>query len=225
VLLLHGFGGSAWTMGPMLLAEALGPRFRMAAPALANGQPDQTLDGLADRLAALIEGLAWGPLNVVAHSLGGTVACHLVATRPDLIRRMLLLAPLLHHEQLRAPIYGKVDGFFGHFTAAASIVRQYTSDLIGHTWRLPFLLPRFTPSGSHAPLLQVVRSVDVRADLEMVRIPTVLLYGDADPILDTAAYATLQGTHLQTHAIPGVGHLSQFAAPHVVERVMIRLFR
>ena len=47
---------------------------------------------MAADTAALIEHLRLGPCDIIGYSLGGYIAQELAATRPDLIRRLVLMA-------------------------------------------------------------------------------------------------------------------------------------
>jgi len=49
-----------------------------------------SITSMADDVVALIPQLEHGPLDLVAHSLGGLVACAVAATRPVLVTRLVL---------------------------------------------------------------------------------------------------------------------------------------
>lgn len=49
-----------------------------------------SLQLIAEDVAALLPQLSDQPLDLVAHSLGGLVACQVAATRPDLVARLVL---------------------------------------------------------------------------------------------------------------------------------------
>lgn len=60
-----------------------------ASPALA--QPDDyAVPVLAELVAQLALGLGWERLDLVGHSWGGAIACHLAAARPELVRALVL---------------------------------------------------------------------------------------------------------------------------------------
>ena len=52
-----------------------------------------TIEANVAALAGLLDEDAAGPVTVVGHSFGGTVALHLAATRPDLVSALVLLDP------------------------------------------------------------------------------------------------------------------------------------
>lgn len=62
---------------------------------------DYTLPTLAAAVATFIEAQQSGPAEILGHSLGGGVAVHLASTRPDLVRRLVLVEPALDPVPLR----------------------------------------------------------------------------------------------------------------------------
>jgi pimeloyl-ACP methyl ester carboxylesterase len=91
LLLVHGFGGAAWNFSE--LAPLLEGR-RLIVPDLPGHGASSplpaapTLAGYADALAAVLD----GPVDVVGHSMGGTVGLRLAARHPGLVRRLVLAA-------------------------------------------------------------------------------------------------------------------------------------
>lgn len=95
LLLVHGYGGSAWNFAE--LAARL-PGRRLIVPDLpghARSSPlpaARSLAGFADVLAAICEEEGITQVDVVGHSMGGVVALRLAERRPELVRRVVLLA-------------------------------------------------------------------------------------------------------------------------------------
>ena len=97
LVLLHGVGANraVWRRVTPALAEDR----RVIAPDLPGfGESAPVADGfeLETTAAALAEWLAESagePFDLVGNSLGGAVAVHLAASRPDLVRRLVLAAP------------------------------------------------------------------------------------------------------------------------------------
>ncbi|GLW97769.1 alpha/beta hydrolase [Microtetraspora sp. NBRC 16547] len=96
---VHGLAGSAtnWTdlMGE-LAGEVTGWALDLPgagfSPAPADG--DYSVDGHARAVVALIEHLG-GPVHLFGNSLGGAVSVRVAATRPELIRSLVLVSPAL----------------------------------------------------------------------------------------------------------------------------------
>ncbi|MGA9276782.1 alpha/beta fold hydrolase [Ilumatobacter sp.] len=72
---------------------------------------DYTMADYADDAAALIETVAGGRCHVVGTSFGGMVALNLVARRPDLVDRLVLLvtSPGGDHASYRLPLLQQMD--------------------------------------------------------------------------------------------------------------------
>jgi pimeloyl-ACP methyl ester carboxylesterase len=101
VLCVHGMSGSAtnWTD---LMAE-LAPDFDCAAvdlPGSGSSAPPAKRSGysiraLAATVTRLIESLGRGPVHLVGNSMGGAVSIRVAAARPDLVRTLTLISPVL----------------------------------------------------------------------------------------------------------------------------------
>jgi pimeloyl-ACP methyl ester carboxylesterase len=117
VLCVHGMSGAAtnWTD---FMAELV-PDFDCAAmdlpgsgfsppPAAKSGY---SITALARTVVRLIEALDRGPVHLVGNSMGGAVSIRVAATRPDLVRTLTLISPVLpdrrvRREALQFPVAG-----------------------------------------------------------------------------------------------------------------------
>jgi pimeloyl-ACP methyl ester carboxylesterase len=107
VLCVHGMSGAAtnWTdfmaeLAPDYDCKALdlpGSGFS-PPPELKSGYSVKALAGTVNRL---IETLDRGPAHLVGNSMGGAVAIRAAAARPDLVRTLTLVSPVLPHRRLR----------------------------------------------------------------------------------------------------------------------------
>lgn len=95
VLLLHGWGGSADSFRPLF--DALSPHCRVTAldfpghgrsgrPAAEGWDVTDYMEWTAD----VIQQMQIAPCDIVAHSFGGRVSILLSATRPELVRKLVL---------------------------------------------------------------------------------------------------------------------------------------
>ena len=105
LLLLHGFlgRGADWDA----IRAHVPSRWAADAPdlpghgtAVGLGDDAYSMDGAAARLLARLD----GPADVVGYSMGGRLALHLAVTRPDAVRRLVLVSasPGLRTEAERA---------------------------------------------------------------------------------------------------------------------------
>jgi pimeloyl-ACP methyl ester carboxylesterase len=214
LLLVHGLSGSWrwWRDSLPALAEhrrvvlvdlpgfggMRGQRFGLPqAPAL--------LGSLAESLE-----LPERSVDLVGHSLGGLVCARLAAERPDLVRRLVLVAPAgaLPSAALRAHV----------LPLAATLARSGP--------RLVRLAALDAARAGPATLWRAARqllSYDVRADLASVRAPTLLLWGERDglvpPSLGEAFRAMLPDARLQLLA--GAGHNPMVERPDAFARAVL----
>jgi pimeloyl-ACP methyl ester carboxylesterase len=115
VLCVHGMSGAAtnWTD----LMAALAPGFDCAAldlpgsgysapPAKRSGYSIRALAGTVSRL---IETQQRGPVHLIGNSMGGAVSIRVAAARPDLVKTLTLVSPMLpdlrpHKSTLHFPV-------------------------------------------------------------------------------------------------------------------------
>ena len=96
VVLVHGALNDYRTWAPQM--EPLSARFRVIAISLRHYYPEPwkgdgafSLKLHADDLVALIERLGVGPVVLVGWSRGGTIAVDVARSRPDLVRKLVLM--------------------------------------------------------------------------------------------------------------------------------------
>jgi pimeloyl-ACP methyl ester carboxylesterase len=199
LVFVHGLSGSGRWWRPVLPffedrevrvvdLPRFGPRF---GPRDAAGWLGDWLDD---------EGLAGS--DVAGHSLGGLIAAELAAQRPEAVRRLVLVAPA------GVPT-GR--GVAGHILPLLATARDAPPALLAHALRDGL---RAGPASLLRGGLHAVRH-DIRDDLAFVRVPTLLVWGERDPLVPR---------HLAdewTHALPDVrlvvlpqaGHVPMFDAP------------
>jgi pimeloyl-ACP methyl ester carboxylesterase len=110
VLCLHGMAGSAtnWTE---FMAE-LAADFDCAAvdlPGYGWSPPPATMAGYSiaahtATVVRVIERRGNGPVHLIGNSMGGLIAVHLAATRPDLVRSLTLVSPAMPDPLIRPVI-------------------------------------------------------------------------------------------------------------------------
>ena len=145
---------------------------------------------LARDLTAFLEEQVGRPAIVSGHSMGGMVAQHVAAERPDLVAGLILSATAAYADEaldrglqrwetlLRA---GDWRGFYRDaidtsYTAGARLRRRLLQRLTP-TPELPELLDR------HLALSAAARAHDARPDLGRICAPTVVMAGEHDPLV------------------------------------------
>lgn len=101
-LFIHGLGSSALAYFTSIAADPLlfGNQ-SLLVDLLGFGISDRpqdydyTIDRQAESLARLLDSLRLSNVDVIAHSMGGSIAVALAASRPDLVGRLVLCEPSL----------------------------------------------------------------------------------------------------------------------------------
>jgi pimeloyl-ACP methyl ester carboxylesterase len=202
VVLLHGLAGSARWWAPVrarleerLEVEAVELR---AAPSAAPA-----------RLAARLRPLA--PVHLVGHSLGGLAAARVAARHPDLVERLVLVAPA-----------GMPPGH-GPLGYAQPLARELTGASPSFLRLLALDALRTGPRALLRSALEAVGE-DVRGELASVRAPTLLLWGERDAlvpaVLAEAFLVAIPDARLEL--IPGAAHVPMLERPDATAAALLR---
>lgn len=252
ILLLHGYADSADTWRPLLdrlarrgrraLAVDL-PGFGAAAPLDPDGSVLAQLDRFAAAALAQLADEAGEPAIVAGNSLGGSVALRAAERAHGALRAIAPIAPAgldmpawfsvierdpIVRAVLRSPV--PIPGALIR-AAVAEAYRQ-----------LAFARPREAASqvvgafaGHHADRRAVARLLATGRrllpeladpfDLEAVRVPVLLIWGDRDRMVPhRGARRVLEARpDAELALLEGVGHCPQVEAPERVDELLARL--
>ncbi|NEB79834.1 alpha/beta hydrolase [Streptomyces sp. SID14478] len=179
------------------------------------------LSDLADDTAALLDGLGLGSAHVVGQSMGGMVAQQLALRHPHRVRSLGLLytAPSLRYFRGRAAVEGRTaaaapasrDAFVAQYLAAEAVCRStaYPQDTAWLTAVGARIWDRgWEPGGPERQLRALLTTVDHDEMLRALRVPTTILTGDSDQLVDPAASARLREVIPRSTltVFPGMGH-------------------
>lgn len=150
----------------------------------------------AEVLAAFIESTSEGPVELCGHSMGGAVALVLAADYPHLVKRLSILDyscfpfPLPLKGQLA--LVPRVGNVIFRYLYRRPVFNRYFKDDVyapGHPLdrqRLNEYYRDFdSPGGrdaAYASMVHLLKSEHLIAKLEKVHVPTLVLWGDKDPL-------------------------------------------
>jgi pimeloyl-ACP methyl ester carboxylesterase len=222
----HYFGGSARAWQPLL--AALGSKFPVIAPDLPGfgGSPGfaggPSIDRHADHFAASAGDRLW---VAVGHSMGGKIAMAAATRRPDKLRAMILIAaspptPEPMAEAARAATIAD----YGNRAAAEAQCEAMTRDTAPEV-RLPAAAIAICVEDR----LRVDRSswmwwlengsrCDVSGRTSAIKMPTLVLSGDRDTVLDASVALGIAGSlaHAEHIVVAGGGHLMPMELPMII---------
>lgn len=208
LLLLHGGLGTAllhYRREIPVFAE----RYRVIAPDMRGyGRsspprefpPDFYHRDAAD-MAALIEALGIAPVHVLGWSDGGIVGLVLAATRPELVRSLVVWggeAHLLEEERAGWLALASPETWPGRS------LERFQEAQGPANW--PGVLEKML--AGYTAVLDAGGEI-IRGRLGEIRCPTLIIHGEADPVVPVVHARTLQAgiPHAEVHIWPDVGHL------------------
>lgn len=216
VVLLHGLSGSSrwWRRN----VDALAARHLVAAVDLVGFGRNRRFRGLPLLLPSFSEVTAllarWletfgQPVHLIGHSMGGQIAIALASERPDLVRSLILvnaagmpfrLDPRPHVRAVPKPPYG-----------GPGIARVLVPDFL-----------RAGPASVAVASARVVRG-DMRDRMHAIRVPTLLVWGENDPLVPLvygeAMQREIEGSRLVV--IPRAAHVAMWDASEEFNRVAL----
>lgn len=219
------------------LAEAL-PDLHLSAPDLPGHGRSADWDGVSDFHAGLTamaadfaDHLADGqPVELIGHSLGATVALRLALTRPELVRSLTLIEPVLFCAAAQGAVW---DGFLNRHHGIADLIashqlheaaRRFHAEWGGggHFDDLPERQQSYI--AARMPLIVAPDQVLLqdRADLlnrlPQLALPVLLVEGSESPPIIAAVMAGLAGRlpNVRRHRVAGAGHMAPISHPGAV---------
>jgi 3-oxoadipate enol-lactonase len=220
LLLIHSLGTSSW----LWRAEIAHWSARYDVVAMdARGHGGSSRNGgfgvraVAEDLAALTVALGLGPAHVVAISMGGPIAAHLVDIAPDRVKSLVIADSFATQGEaggVRAmAIATSITG-----ASMAQYGRQYASETLVEDSAHVDALAALIASMSAEAYIEAARSVftaDVVAPMRRISVPTLVLCGTRDqrtpPRLSEEIVGLIPGAELQL--IEGARHLANLDRP------------
>ncbi|WP_037674500.1 alpha/beta fold hydrolase [Streptomyces globisporus] len=229
LVLVHGYLDSWWTFEPLL--RRLPPGLHAYAPTQrGHGDADKPPDGylpedFADDLVAFMDGVGIERAVLVGGSSGGVQARIVAGRRPDRVAALVLLgvpATLADKPQavrlwdavreLRDPVDPALAAELTDGLTATPMGRGFLKTVVDENLKAPAHVWRETLRG----LLET----DLRATLSGILVPTLVVWGDKDPLLTGEDQRTILDAIPDSRLLvyEGVGHLAYWEAPERVLR-------
>jgi pimeloyl-ACP methyl ester carboxylesterase len=236
LVLLHGFGDSFTTWAGW--QQALKAKFHIISldfpgHGLTRAPPTSLLraEALADFVDDFANTLKLPKFAVAGNSMGGGAAWQLAVRHPDRIDALILVDAAGFANDAppaRIPLAFKIlkypigRAFLAHIDNRPLIDQGLKMDVYDPSLITPFIVDRFAQlqraPGHRAVLMSVntgAKSNPTADLLATLKVPTLILWGESDPLIEPAAAqkfaAAIQGSKLITYA--KVGHLPQLEIP------------
>jgi pimeloyl-ACP methyl ester carboxylesterase len=228
------------------LGELLGTEFRFVAvdlPGFGESEKpspsrfDYSPAAIAECFTYLVSALGRGRVHLLGHGLGGAIAIHLAARRPELVRSLALLSPLGQPQSIPelarfavAPVVGEL--MFRQLLTEGMYFRLYR-DRIGKSATSAELTSYFealkTPASRLALLALLRNALDTRpviADCRRLRCPTLILWGRHDRLFTLRSGRLLAREIKDTgFEILDAGHAPHEELPEVLSARLSLLFK
>jgi len=243
VLLLHALTGRASLWEPVAARLTPAGIHVMAMDLRGHGDSDRATDYGIETMAAdaarLIEDRGPNAVDVLGHSIGGTVAWTLAATRPDLVRRLVVEdqrpAGTSRHEAYWKKWIETWPWTLLSQDAGLAYLRAQHRSL---QWWAPSLIPirdgRWGWAFDRDAIAAMVAGLHARLDwhlLSRVPAPTLIIRGEESAHLRVEDAARLAAAipHARVVTIPGADHwvnrLAEAYAAAVIEFLTSASFR
>lgn len=197
---------------PLVLSSSLGTTHRMWDPNVAalvrryrvirydhaghGGAPagPRTIEGLAAAVLELLDELGLARVAFCGLSLGGMVGIWLGAHAPERLERVVLCctAPALPpaRQWLDRAETVRIGGM--EAIADAVVARWFTPGFTGDRDRWREMLVATPPEG-YARSCEAIAAMDLRHELRAIKVPTTVILGAHDPVIDDESRRLLSG--------------------------------
>lgn len=192
-----------------------------------------SLRDLADDAVALLDSLGIERAHVAGISMGGMIAQRVAAQHPDRVERLVLVSTHVGGLRVFWPHARAVRVLFPEpGTPAAQIVRARMAGIAapGFADQNPDTVDAIVASALGAPTplrtyryqLQAILRDDRHPLLRRIRAETLVVHGDADPLVpvDNGRLLARRIPHAHLAVLPGCGHLAMWEQPAALCRVV-----
>ena len=241
VVMLHGFPEFwfAWRHQIPALAKA---GYRVVAPDLRGFNESSKPEAIGDYrfttiihdIAALIEQLG-APCIVVGHDWGGLLSWYLAMSRPELVRKLVVLNiphPVPFLRELRSNTSQKLRMAYQLFFKPPVIPELLMRVLLPLIRRHPEYRRAWSQPGARRGMANYYRAIhryrgELQPLLRPLEIPTLLIWGEKEPVFTRATTENFDEwvRDLTIARIAGAGHFVQTDEPELVNEALLRFVK
>jgi 3-oxoadipate enol-lactonase len=237
LVLCHGFTGSSHDFSEHTDALAADRRV-VTVDHRGHGQSTKTktLEGysveqLSSDLAAFIEVVGAGPVDLLGHSMGGRMSLHVVMDRPDLVGSLILMDTsawsfVPPDENVRALVRAWIEAFdpaqgmpekLGPFGPEDALIEAaMPAEWLAEKQRIFSGMDAYAVKALGLALMVDMDQgeASLRADLPSITCPTTVIAGENDhPLVDQAPELAAEVADGTLVVIPGAYHSPQLTHP------------
>ncbi len=244
-IFVHGWSSSGYALSPLF--SALDRRYHCVSvdlPGYGESPPPSlrvTIPFYADLLAGLARQLSDQPIIFIGHSMGGMIGLTMALRHPDLIERLILLAPT---------VSGRLSLFVNLFVTwivmleRFPVINWFTAQLEPYMFGLTDRLMRPSSFAEQSGIEEkdysllradarragqgrvradcywAMRNNDLRGQLSKLNVPTLAIWGMEDntvPLRD-ASFLSDEMKDVDLRILPRAGHWPQFEATETTHR-------
>lgn len=191
-------------------------------------QADYYIEDMARDTLGLMDALGIGRAHVVGASMGGMIAQNLAASAPTRVASLTSIMSTTGSRKLPGPRpramralllppppAGDVEAAIGRMMQLFRIIGSKTypaKEGYLRGWIERHVRRSFNPPGAARQLLAIAASGDRTEVVRRIKVPTLVLHGDEDPLLcapcakATAEAVRSGGAHVELEIIHGMGH-------------------
>lgn len=189
-----------------------------------------SLPDYAQDLWELIDELRWGPLTLMGHSLGGTIACMMALMRPKQVQSLILIdsqpggasPDLWPKDKETLERLSEAVQTFPEKAFPRMLPRLMHQGLIGNhveasLWqKLRPIVAAIPPHVAREAIASLIQT-NLQPYLGEITAPTLDVLGSEDPLMMPPEYdLLLRLPHCQRREIPGAGHTPLLDAPEAL---------
>lgn len=241
VVLLHGIVASSFSF--RLVAPELSREFRLYLPDLRVAGANASLRATATRILELLDQVSIESACVLGSSHGGAVAMELSAMAPKRVQRLILVSPAnpfaQGYQRVVKFYLSKPGSLFVRLAPFAPVplweyamrrmcgrASRLASD-IGVGYRQPLREQGMTTHIRSSLQTFIAEIEALRSKLSEIRkIPTLLIWGDCDPVVELdSGHQLQQELGAEMVVMPGIGHLPYEENPDEFSRIVLKFLK